>query len=119
MAEEYIGSQQHFEDCINEHYDQKERYEKEINAQMEKDYYKDMEKQYYDDMEKQHYEQLISDSAEKPNYNLFCKSKNCPHYIEWQCYGVLVSCKLVGESTNIETYPDDCPFVDEIKLVSF
>ena len=111
MAEEYIGSQQHFEDCINEHYDQKERYEKEMNAQMEKDYYKDMEKQYY--------EQLISDSAEKPNYNLFCKSKNCPNYIEWQCYGVLVSCKLVGEWKNIETYPDDCPFVDEIKLVSF
>lgn len=43
MAEEYIGSQQHFEDCINEYYDQKERYEKEMYAQMEKDYYKDME----------------------------------------------------------------------------
>lgn len=31
--EEYIGSQQHFEDCINEHYDQVE----EMHRQMEKD----------------------------------------------------------------------------------
>jgi len=57
------------------------------------------------------------------NYNDFCKSKECEHYIEWEC-GLstgeqpypCVSCKLVGQSLNIEQIPEDCPFIDEIAL---
>ena len=29
---EYIGSQEHFEDCVNEYYDQKEAYEKDMRS---------------------------------------------------------------------------------------
>jgi len=57
-------------------------------------------------------------------YNDFCSSKNCEHYIEWefsvdsetQPYGC-ISCKLIGQSYNITEYPDECPFIDEIKLI--
>ena len=57
MSEKYIGSQQHFEDCINEDYDRKKQYEKDMQKQYEKDYYTDMQKQYEKDMQ----EQLQSD----------------------------------------------------------
>lgn len=52
-----------------------------------------------------------------PNYNEFCKSKNCPQYIEWECYGHNVSCKLVGQSHNIEQVPNDCEFKEEINEI--
>ena len=51
------------------------------------------------------------------NYNEFCKSKNCPEYIEWTFdMGVkCTSCKLVGQSYNIEEYPENCLFKEEIE----
>ena len=49
------------------------------------------------------------------NYNEFCKSKDCPEYIEWNCEGSCTSCKLVGQSYNIEEYPQNCLFKEEIE----
>lgn len=44
------------------------------------------------------------------NFNDFCKSIGCEHYIEWNCgYGDCVSCRLQGESYNIEKLADNCP----------
>lgn len=52
------------------------------------------------------------------NYNQFCKEKNCPEYIEWEFgEGVCISCQKVGQSHDIDKYPEDCLFIDEIKLV--
>ena len=51
------------------------------------------------------------------NYNDFCRGKQCTHYIHWEYMGnICESCKLVGQSYNIEEYPKQCPFLDEIKL---
>ena len=57
------------------------------------------------------------------NYDDFCKSRECEFYIEWECAHhtqeqpyPCVSCELVGQSHNIEEYPKDCPFIDEIEL---
>jgi len=57
-------------------------------------------------------------------YDDFCKSKECEYYIEWECEHhteeqpyPCVSCKLVGQSLNIEEYPKDCPFIGEIALL--
>ena len=55
-------------------------------------------------------------------YNQFCKDKGCEHFIEWdfqfeydaQPYPC-TSCQLVGQSYDIDQYPDNCPFLDEIK----
>lgn len=33
MHNQYIGSQEHFEDSVNEYYDKKEAYEKDMNSQ--------------------------------------------------------------------------------------
>jgi len=56
-------------------------------------------------------------------YDDFCKSKECEFYIEWEYRyhieaqpSACVSCKLIGNSHNIEEYPKDCPFLDKIKL---
>lgn len=52
------------------------------------------------------------------NYNEFCKSKKCPHYIKWNYgYADCYSCMLLGESYNIELYPENCIFLDDIKKV--
>jgi hypothetical protein len=49
-------------------------------------------------------------------FNDFCKEKNCPQRIEWEFEGNnFVSCKLIGQSSNIEKYPHNCLFLDEIK----
>ena len=54
-----------------------------------------------------------------PNYNEFCKEKDCPEYIEWDCgMGWCVSCKLIGTSYNIDEYPKDCKFINEIKTIN-
>lgn len=51
-------------------------------------------------------------------YNEFCKSKNCPEYIEWSFeYGDCISCKLVGQSYDITEYPVDCLFKSEISCL--
>lgn len=54
---------------------------------------------------------------EKPdNFNVFCAKKECPEYIRWSFdYGECESCKKVGQSYNIDEYPEDCLFLDEIK----
>jgi len=49
MTEEYIGSQQHFEDCINEDYNRKKQYEEDYYAEMQKQYEKDMQEQLQSD----------------------------------------------------------------------
>ena len=50
------------------------------------------------------------------NFNEFCKNKNCEEYIEWDFdYGICTSCKRIGQSYNIDEYPNDCLFLDEIK----
>lgn len=62
----------------------------------------------------------------------FCKDKNCEYYIEWDYEEVLhngnrehrstiecVSCTLVGQSYNIDKYPDECPFLEEIKQYEY
>jgi len=49
-------------------------------------------------------------------FNNFCKSKNCPEYVEWDFgHGTCVSCKLIGQSYDIEEYPQNCLFLNEIK----
>lgn len=58
-------------------------------------------------------------------YNDFCREKGCDHYIEWECQYAPgeqpyphTSCKLVGQSRDIDTYPSNCPFIDEIQQVT-
>lgn len=55
-------------------------------------------------------------------YNDFCESKNCPFYIEWEYQFdsyhrpyPCVSCEKVGQSYDINKYPADCKFINEIK----
>ncbi len=44
----------------------------------------------------------------------FCKSKNCPEYIEWDFgFGGCASCKLIGEDIDIYKEPQDCLFKRE------
>lgn len=43
----YIGSEQAFEDCINEKYYLKEQYEKELQEDYEKQMFKEQEEEYY------------------------------------------------------------------------
>ena len=56
------------------------------------------------------------ETNEKKCFNEFCKSKNCPEYIEWSfdMGANCVSCKLVGQSYNIDEYQTDCIFLEEI-----
>ena len=49
MTEEYIGSQQHFEDWINEDSNRKKQYEEDCYAEMQKQYEKDMQEQLQSD----------------------------------------------------------------------
>lgn len=40
-----------------------------------------------------------------------CKQLGCEHYIEWEFYNnQLISCKLQGESDDIECVAGNCPF---------
>lgn len=49
-------------------------------------------------------------------FNGFCKSKKCPEYIEWNFgHGNCFSCKLVGQSYDIDQYPENCLHKEEIK----
>ena len=55
-------------------------------------------------------------------YDKFCYGIGCDHYVEWD-YSFdsgappypCVSCKLYGQSYNIDVYPDNCPYLEEIK----
>lgn len=43
-----------------------------------------------------------------------CKEIQCPHFIVWSFgYSDCISCKLQGESYNIESVADDCPYKDK------
>lgn len=43
-----------------------------------------------------------------------CKEVQCPYFIVWNFgYGDCISCKLQGESYNIESVADDCPYKDK------
>lgn len=55
--------------------------------------------------------------AEKTEvYNSWCKSNGCENYIEWDTgYGECVSCKLVGQSYNIDEIAGKCPFKKDAK----
>lgn len=49
-------------------------------------------------------------------YDDFCKSKNCPEYVEWDIDGQpCASCKKVGQSYYVGEYPEDCNFKKEIQ----
>ena len=51
------------------------------------------------------------------NLNSFCENKGCSEFIKWDFGGPsCFSCKLVGESYNIDTIPKECPFKDEARL---
>ena len=55
-------------------------------------------------------------------YNDFCRNINCEEYIEWNFDGndggefpsQCVSCKLVGQSYDIDKRPENCLHLKEI-----
>jgi len=55
-------------------------------------------------------------------FNEFCKAMNCPEYIEWEfdvngdSPYICSSCQIVGQSYDVEEYPKNCLFINEIKL---
>jgi len=62
------------------------------------------------------------------HFDQFCREKQCKEYIEWDfevdmddhdihhtSRMICVSCQQVGQSYNIEVYPDNCPYLEEIK----
>jgi hypothetical protein len=51
------------------------------------------------------------------NFNEFCSKKQCPEYIKWSfdMGANCESCKLIGQSYNIDEYPKNCLFLEEIK----
>ncbi len=59
----------------------------------------------------------------KPDFNpvfneieKICKENQCEHFIVWDIgYGPLISCKLQGESDNINHIAKDCPLKDKFK----
>ena len=55
-------------------------------------------------------------------YNEFCTRKACGHCITWNCQFdpncepyPATSCQLVGQSYDIDKYPESCEYLDEIK----
>jgi len=55
-------------------------------------------------------------------YDDFCRAKECDHYIEWEFSNSsdeqpypCTSCNLTGQSYYVDRYPEDCPFINEIK----
>jgi len=50
------------------------------------------------------------------DFSEFCRSKNCPQYIEWEFdMGACRSCKLVGQSYYVNEYPKDCLYLHDIQ----
>ena len=48
-------------------------------------------------------------------FNDFCKSKECTEYIEVSMEGgTCICCKKIGMSYDIEEYPNDCNFLEDI-----
>lgn len=47
-----------------------------------------------------------------------CKEIQCPNFIVWNFgYGNCISCKLQGESYNIESIADNCPYKDKFNNI--
>lgn len=47
-----------------------------------------------------------------------CKEIQCPHFIVWDFgYGDCISCRLQGQSYNIESVADDCPYKDKFNYI--
>jgi len=65
------------------------------------------------------------DELSMRDYGEFCRSAvNCEHFIEWEMVFDVdyrpypcESCRLVGQSYVVDTYPDDCPHITAIKFV--
>lgn len=59
--------------------------------------------------------------AEKSETNCSekCRSKNCEHFIEWGFRGnnECRSCKLIGQSYEVEEIPKDCPYGVKINTI--
>ena len=59
--------------------------------------------------------------AEKSETNCSekCRSKNCEHFIEWGFRGnrECRSCKLIGQSYEVEEVPKDCPYGVKINTI--
>jgi len=52
----------------------------------------------------------------KIRFDSFCAQKDCPEYIIWELQdGLCFSCQKVGQSYNVDKYPDDCVYLEEIK----
>jgi hypothetical protein len=49
------------------------------------------------------------------NFAPFCEEKKCPHFIRWSCEGTCESCKLIGQSYNLDEYPFDCIHLEDIQ----
>lgn len=52
---------------------------------------------------------LKSPNISPVNFAPFFESKNCFEFIRWDCgFGVCESCKLVGQSEQVNDYPINC-----------
>lgn len=72
------------------------------------------EEEYYKEMEEYYFKQEYENAMKEENINAFCRERGCENYIEWNCgYGDCISCKLQGQSYNIEKIAEDCPFKNE------
>lgn len=45
-----------------------------------------------------------------------CEITGCKHYRVWDFgHKPCFSCELIGQSYYVTEYPDNCPFIDEMK----
>ena len=55
-------------------------------------------------------------SKQTVNFAPFCEEKKCPEFIRWNTgWGTCESCKLVGQSYELNEYPSECLFHEEIQ----
>jgi len=81
--------------------------------------YDDCDDYYFldDSGKKQYYDKCFFEvvNNNKTCFDEFCRSKECPEFIEWDCgEGICTSCKKIGQSYFINEYPNDCNFLQEI-----
>ena len=49
-------------------------------------------------------------------YEHICEGTKCKFYVVWDFgYQDCYSCTKIGQSYNVNEYPEDCPFIDEMK----
>ena len=45
-----------------------------------------------------------------------CEGTGCKCYVVWDFgYADCYSCTKIGQSYNVDKYPDDCPHIDKMK----